>query len=234
MVDHHPVQTSAVYLVGAAHRPLVAPPSPPSPLTPSQTEPTTPIEELCLDDDTLSNSYSFAEDNLRSQQRIAGAVHVLNVEAMSLRNLTNLYETDPIVGAGFNSAIEAITRLNDHGQRGKVVLIGVGKSGHICKKLVASFNSLGIHATYLHPTEALHGDLGKIGQYDTVLFITFSGKTPELLLLLPHIGKQLSISYVVTFLDSFGDICHPWSRREGLAESCLGTFGYFLVILNES
>lgn len=100
-----------------------------------------------------------------------------------------MYETDSIVGAGFNSAIGAITRHK--GQIGKVVLIGVGKSGHICKKLVASFNSLGVQATYLHPTEALHGDLGKIGSHDTVLFITFSGKTPELLLLLPHIDPAL-------------------------------------------
>jgi D-arabinose 5-phosphate isomerase GutQ len=190
MVDHHhPVQTSAVYLLGAAQQcVLVAPPSPPSPLTPSATEPTTPIEELCLDDSSFSNA--LAEDDTHAQQRIAGAVHVLNTEATSLRNLTNLYETDPVVGAGFNAAIEAITRQGGH--RGKVVIIGVGKSGHISKKLVASFNSLGVHATYLHPTEALHGDLGKIGKDDTVLFVTFSGKTPELVLLLPHIDPSLA------------------------------------------
>ncbi|KAH8671157.1 hypothetical protein BX600DRAFT_509856 [Xylariales sp. PMI_506] len=189
MVDHcHPVQTSAVYLIGAPQRLLVPPPSPPSPLTPSATEPTTPIEHLCLDDIPLPGNCAI-EENTQARQRIADAVHVLNTEATSLRALTNLYESDPVVGAGFNSAIEAITRHN--GQKGKVVVIGVGKSGHISKKLVASFNSLGVHATYLHPTEALHGDLGKIGEFDTVLFITFSGKTPELLLLLPHIDPAL-------------------------------------------
>lgn len=189
MVDHHhPVQTSAVFLLGGTtQRPLVAPPSPPSPLTPSATEPTTPIEEFCLDDSSFSKA--FTEEDTRVNQRISGAIHVLNTEATSLRNLTTLYETDPIIAAGFNSAIEAITR--HRGQRGKVVVIGVGKSGHIGKKLVASFNSLGVRAVYVHPTEALHGDLGEIGKNDTVLFITFSGKTPELTLLLPHIDPSL-------------------------------------------
>ncbi|KAI0134116.1 hypothetical protein BJ170DRAFT_608557 [Xylariales sp. AK1849] len=188
MVEHHhPVQTSAVYLLGAAQRPLVPPLSPPSPLTPTATGPTTPIEELCLDDGPLSRCLS--EEITQAKQRIWGAIHVLNTEATSLRSLTTLYETDAIAGEGFNSAIEAITRSIEQG--GKVVVIGVGKSGHISNKLVASFNSLGVKAVYLHPTEALHGDLGVIGKHDTVLFITFSGKTPELLLLLPHIDPAL-------------------------------------------
>ncbi|KAI1878601.1 hypothetical protein JX265_002778 [Neoarthrinium moseri] len=210
MVDH-PVQTSAVFLLGAAQRtPLIPPPSPPSPLTPSATEPATPIEELCLDDGPLGGS--FHEDDTQARQRVAGAVHVLNTEATALRGLTNLYETDAIVGAGFNAAVDAITR--HHGQKGKVVIIGVGKSGHIGKKLVASFNSLGVHATYLHPTEALHGDLGKIGKHDTVLFITFSGKTPELLLLLPHIDPALPT--IVLTSHTRPETCELIKQRPGM------------------
>ncbi|KAI1845137.1 hypothetical protein JX266_008684 [Neoarthrinium moseri] len=210
MVDH-PVQTSAVFLLGAAQRtPLIPPPSPPSPLTPSATEPVTPIEELCLDDGPLGGS--FHEDDTQARQRVAGAVHVLNTEATALRGLTNLYETDAIVGAGFNAAVDAITR--HHGQKGKVVIIGVGKSGHIGKKLVASFNSLGVHATYLHPTEALHGDLGKIGKHDTVLFITFSGKTPELLLLLPHIDPALPT--IVLTSHTRPETCELIKQRPGM------------------
>lgn len=118
-------------------------------------------------------------------QRLAKAVHVLNTEATALSYLTRLYETDPIARSGFDSAVGAITRFQ--GEKGKLVIAGVGKSGHIAKKLVATMNSLGIHATYLHPTEALHGDLGKVNRkHDTILLITFSGKTPELLTLLPH------------------------------------------------
>lgn len=105
--------------------------------------------------------------------------------------LTRLYETDPVARGGFNAAVEAISRFK--GDKGKLVISGVGKSGHIAKKLVATMNSLKIHATYLHPTEALHGDLGKVGKYDTILLITFSGKTPELLALLPHFDAALPL-----------------------------------------
>ena len=126
-----------------------------------------------------------------ASQRLSNAVHVLGTEATALSCLTRLYETDPIARGGFNSAVEAITRFR--GDKGKLVICGVGKSGHIAKKLVATMNSLKIHATYLHPTEALHGDLGKVGKHDTILLITFSGKTPELISLLPHFDPSLPL-----------------------------------------
>lgn len=125
------------------------------------------------------------------KQRLSSAVHVLGTEATALSCLAHLYETDPIAQAGFNAAVGAITRFE--ADKGKLVISGVGKSGHIAKKLVATMNSLKIHATYLHPTEALHGDLGKVGRYDTILFITFSGKTIELLSLLPHFDPSLPL-----------------------------------------
>ncbi|KAI1492514.1 SIS domain-containing protein [Biscogniauxia mediterranea] len=187
MVEHHPVHNSEVYLLGLAPRPSVPPPSPPSPLTPTATEPSDPIEQLCLDE--AESAENIAPPNSLAKQRISGAVHVLNTEAIALRNLTQLYKTDSIAGDGFNAAAEAIVSQSCEG--GKLVVIGVGKSGHIGKKLVATFNSLGLHATFLHPTEALHGDLGKIGKHDVVLLITFSGKTPELLTLLPHVDAAL-------------------------------------------
>lgn len=118
-------------------------------------------------------------------------MHVLGTEATALSCLSRLYETDPVARGGFNSAVEAISRFK--GDKGKLVISGVGKSGHIAKKLVATMNSLKIHATYLHPTEALHGDLGKVGKHDTILLITFSGKTPELLSLLPHFDPSLPL-----------------------------------------
>jgi D-arabinose 5-phosphate isomerase GutQ len=124
-------------------------------------------------------------------QRLSNAVHVLGTEATALSCLTRLYETDPVARRGFNAAVEAITRFD--GDKGKLVICGVGKSGHIAKKLVATMNSLKIHATYLHPTEALHGDLGKVGKHDTILLITFSGKTPELLSLIPHFDPSLPL-----------------------------------------
>ncbi|KAI1762888.1 SIS domain-containing protein [Hypoxylon sp. FL1150] len=191
MVEHQPVHNSEVYLLGLTPRPEVPPPSPPSPSTARESEPSS-IEELDLDEvvDGFKESLELEADSL-AKQRISGAIHVLNTETTALRNLTQLYKTDATAAEGFNAAIGAITRHN--GKRGKLVIVGVGKSGHIGKKLVASFNSLGVQATFLHPTEALHGDLGKVGSHDTVLFITFSGKTSELLILLPHIDATLPI-----------------------------------------
>ncbi|KAI1380734.1 SIS domain-containing protein [Hypoxylon crocopeplum] len=189
MVEHHPVHNSEVYLLGLTPRPTVPPPSPPSPSTPREAGPSIAIDELCLDD--VDGFEDPVEASSLTNQRITGAIHVLTTEATALRNLTLLYKTDATATQGFDAAVEAITR---HGsERGKLVIIGVGKSGHIGKKLVATFNSLGVPATFLHPTEALHGDLGKIGRYDTVLFITFSGKTPELLAVLPHLDVTLPV-----------------------------------------
>ena len=184
-LDHHPVQNSEVYLLNSSHGPSMPPPSPPSPVTPCERELSPPLDDL------MSITPPEIQDNCSSfSERLSNAVHVLGTEATALSCLTRLYETDPIARGGFNSAVEAITK---HGEKGKLVVCGVGKSGHIAKKLVATMNSLKIHATYLHPTEALHGDLGKVGKYDTILLITFSGKTPELLQLIPHFDPSLPL-----------------------------------------
>ncbi|KAI1443490.1 SIS domain-containing protein [Annulohypoxylon stygium] len=208
MVEHHPVHNSEVYLLGLTPRPTVPPPSPPSPSTPTEAGPSTVIEELCLDD--VENCEDAPETDSLTKQRLLGAVHVLNTEATALRSLTHLYKTDATATQGFDAAVGAITRHG--GERGsKLVICGVGKSGHIAKKLVATFNSLGVHATFLHPTEALHGDLGKIGKHDTVLFITFSGKTAELLALLPHLDAALPV--VVLTSHTHPDACEIIRRR---------------------
>lgn len=124
---------------------------------------------------------------MRTTARLQAAIHVLNTETQALRSVTQLYETDPIARDGFNRTVEAISRHKDG--LGKLVITGVGKSGHIANKLIATFNSLSVPTVFLNPTDALHGDLGIVGQHDTLLFITFSGKTTELLSLLPHLER---------------------------------------------
>ena len=64
--------------------------------------------------------------------------------------------------------------------RGTLIWTGIGKSGHICKKIVATMQSLGIKSFYLHPSEALHGDLGLISSDDIVIAVSNSGETKEL------------------------------------------------------
>jgi len=74
-----------------------------------------------------------------------------------------------------------------HGCKGKVVITGIGKAGHVCQKLAATFSSLGIASFFMHPVEALHGDLGSLNQDDILLLISNSGNTKELLNLFPSL-----------------------------------------------
>jgi arabinose-5-phosphate isomerase len=100
------------------------------------------------------------------------------------------------------------------GTKGKLIITGVGKSGLVGAKMAATFASTGTSSFFLHPTEALHGDLGMIGKEDTLLAISSSGESEELTKILPHIkrfnipligltGNQYSSlgSYADVFLD---------------------------------
>ena len=73
--------------------------------------------------------------------------------------------------------------------QGRVVVTGIGKSGHIARKIAATLASTGSPAFFLHPAEASHGDLGMITRADVVLALSNSGETPEVLLLLPHLAR---------------------------------------------
>ena len=79
--------------------------------------------------------------------------------------------------------------------RGRVVLTGMGKSGLIARKIVATLNSTGTAAIYLHPTDALHGDLGMVRKDDVVIIISKSGSTEELSKLIPML-KRLGVKLI--------------------------------------
>lgn len=80
-------------------------------------------------------------------------------------------------------------------KKGKIVVCGIGKSHKIGSKIVATLTSLGVHSALLHPSEALHGDLGILRKenHDCMIMISASGKSPELLQLLPHISPDIPI-----------------------------------------
>ncbi|MCA9755038.1 MAG: KpsF/GutQ family sugar-phosphate isomerase [Candidatus Eisenbacteria bacterium] len=78
---------------------------------------------------------------------------------------------------------EVVSRLRSC--RGRIVVCGVGKSGHVAQRIAASFRSTGTAAVFLHPTEALHGDLGMVAEGDVGLFLSKSGESTELSALLP-------------------------------------------------
>ena len=87
----------------------------------------------------------------------------------------------------FVSAVEILHQILN--QRGKIVVIGVGKSGNIGQKIAATFNSTGATAVVLDSQNALHGDLGLLSDGDAVLALSYSGETRELLDLLPFIKR---------------------------------------------
>ena len=73
--------------------------------------------------------------------------------------------------------------------KGKVIVTGVGKSGHIGAKIAATMASTGTPSFFLHPTEALHGDLGMVQKSDVILAISFSGESDELIKIMPHLKR---------------------------------------------
>ena len=95
---------------------------------------------------------------------------------------------------------------------GKLIVTGVGKSGLVGAKMAATFASTGSSSFFLHPTEALHGDLGMIGQGDTVFAISYSGESEELIKILPHI-KRFDIPLIGltaerdSTLGRYADVC---------------------------
>ncbi|KAH7069605.1 hypothetical protein BKA63DRAFT_85840 [Paraphoma chrysanthemicola] len=122
---------------------------------------------------------------------LSRAVNVLSTAATALSQVTLLYQSDQAAQDGLLQAVETVTKLNEAG--GKLIVCGVGKSGLVGRKIVATMKSLGLACSFMHAAEALHGDLGDIRKNDAILFISYSGKTSELLALLPHIPTDTPI-----------------------------------------
>lgn len=88
------------------------------------------------------------------------ALHVMSTERAALAHLEHLYQNDARAQQDLARAVDLIAHTVR--EAGKLVVCGVGKSGKIGRKIEATMNSLGIHSAFLHPTEALHGDLGLV------------------------------------------------------------------------
>ena len=98
-----------------------------------------------------------------------------------------LAETERRIGDDFARAVETI-----HGSKGRVIVSGVGKSGLVGRKIAATLTSTGTPATFLHPADSVHGDLGIVGQFDVAILISKNGETDDLLGLLDHL-KRLGV-----------------------------------------
>ncbi len=133
--------------------------------------------------------------------------NVVRIEAEALRALADRI-AGPMNGA-FEQAVELLFCC-----AGRVVVTGMGKSGLIARKIAATFSSTGTPALYLHPVEALHGDLGMVVRGDVVLALSASGETEEILQLLATI-KRLRVPLIAMTGD---EICesqnpHPVSPK---------------------
>ena len=113
------------------------------------------------------------------------SVNIIN-EAKSIfdKELDALIKTRDALGEDFETLVNLILNCS-----GKIVLSGMGKPGHIGTKMAATFASLGTPAFFMHPAEALHGDLGMVEKKDVVLLMSYSGESGEITGLLPTLAE---------------------------------------------
>jgi arabinose-5-phosphate isomerase len=130
--------------------------------------------------ETASTDRPFLSDapgaDLGTQELMAIAREVLQIEAEGILNLLDHLDES------FATAVEWL-----YTARGRVIVAGIGKSGVVGRKLVATLSSTGTPALFLHPVEAMHGDLGAVRSGDIVLALSNSGETDELNIILPSL-----------------------------------------------
>ena len=132
------------------------------------------------------------------------AKKIIKTEAVAVEDLSEQLDQS------FVDVVKAI-----HESQGKVVVTGVGKSGHVGEKMAATLSSTGTPSFFLHSTEGLHGDLGMVEKKDIVILISNSGETKEVLSLLPSLNTIGSIKIAIT------------SRSDStLAKNCDYTLAY--------
>ncbi|MEZ4918692.1 MAG: KpsF/GutQ family sugar-phosphate isomerase [Saprospiraceae bacterium] len=120
---------------------------------------------------------------------LSAAVQTIEIEAKTLQNLAKSLDQTP----DFLSCVESIVAAN-----GRLVLTGIGKSAIIAQKIVATLNSTGTPALFLHAADAIHGDLGMVQKSDVVLCISKSGETPEIKVLAPLVKNFGNVLIAMT------------------------------------
>ena len=124
---------------------------------------------------------------MKSKNFINSALKVIEIEGNAVLNLAKQ------IGSDFENLCLKI--LNT---KGKLILMGIGKSGHIAQKISATLSSTGTSSFFVHPTEAAHGDLGMIDKDDAILILTNSGETKEIIAILPALKRCTSNIFTLT------------------------------------
>ena len=112
-------------------------------------------------------------------------------------------ESKALESLSFSLDESFITACHEIKNASKVIISGVGKSGIVGKKIAATFSSVGIPSLFLHPVEALHGDLGIVNEEDVSILMSKSGTTDELILLYPYLKKRTNIIAITTNQESY-------------------------------
>ncbi len=139
--------------------------------------------------------------------------NVVRIEAEALRKLA-----DRISGSMADRFARAVELL--FGCRGRVVVTGMGKSGIVARKIAATLSSTGTPALFMHPVEAVHGDLGMVVPGDVVIALSYSGETEEILRLLATI-KRLGVPLISMTGDSLCNGAHKLSTLASAADVAL-------------
>lgn len=129
--------------------------------------------------DVMDRADQATEGALSLGETLARARTVIRQEAQAVAAL------EARIGDAFAGAVEAILALD-----GRVIVAGIGKSGIIGRKIASTLTSTGTPATFLHPVEALHGDLGIVGRGDVAILLSKSGESDELRGLLEYLGRM--------------------------------------------
>ena len=98
--------------------------------------------------------------------------YLKSAKTVLIKEIAALKQLESSLGSDFNTAAELI-----YNTTGKVIFVGLGKSGHVARKCAATFSSLGIPSFFVHASEAFHGDFGMISKNDSIVAFSFSGKT---------------------------------------------------------
>ncbi|MCB9990333.1 MAG: KpsF/GutQ family sugar-phosphate isomerase [Rhodospirillales bacterium] len=128
------------------------------------------------------------QNNNAAQDSAAGR-RVLETEIAGLKALSEALDGE------FSQAVEAIDQMKNAGGNGRLIIAGIGKSGHVARKLAATFASTGTPSYFVHPGEASHGDLGMVTENDIVLMLSNSGENAELSDLI-HYTRRFGITLI--------------------------------------
>ena len=124
---------------------------------------------------------------MKDKNFINSALSVIEIESKAVMNLRNQIQYD------FESLCSNILQI-----KGKLILMGIGKSGHIAQKISATLSSTGTSSFFIHPTEAAHGDLGMINKKDAILLLSNSGETKEIIEILPALKRSTANIFTLT------------------------------------